>query len=149
MTWRLVIPGQPVPEARARRAPNHRGVYTPKAQRDFRARVIFAAARALLLPTPSGLLSVTYRFYTVDRRACDLDNLEKGTQDAMTACGRAWKNDQLIWEKHTSRFVSGDNPRIEVEWEALEVLDESPPLKRQRASGPSPAKALRFKPWKL
>lgn len=59
----------------------------------------------------SGALAITGRFYR-PRRVGDLDNLIKGTLDALA--GFAYHDDAQIEELHLYRFDDKDNPRAEV-----------------------------------
>lgn len=89
----LIIPGEPVPNARARRGPN--GYYTPKRTTEYRQRVQTAwmlAGRPTLGTAPFSLSAL---FYRSSRRAADLDNLTKGILDALNRL--AWADDaQLV-----------------------------------------------------
>jgi len=85
----LVIPGEPIPNARARRGRS--GWYTPAATTEYRERVRqtwMIAGRPSLGALP---FAVSAQFYRAGRRVADLDNLLKSVLDALN--GLAWADD--------------------------------------------------------
>jgi Holliday junction resolvase RusA-like endonuclease len=89
----LVVPGEPVPNARARRGAH--GFYTPKRTSEYRERVQAAWLLAGRPSLGSQAFAVSAQFYRFSRRAADLDNLVKGVLDALN--GLAFVDDaQLV-----------------------------------------------------
>ena len=89
----LVVPGEPVPNARARQG-RAGGFYTPADTREYRERVRQAwllAGRPCLGDEP---IAISATFHRASRRAADLDNLLKGLLDALTGC--AWDDDAQV-----------------------------------------------------
>jgi Holliday junction resolvase RusA-like endonuclease len=90
----LVVPGEPVPNARARRGAQG-SFYTPRRTSEHRERI---KAEWLLAGRPSlgdAPFAMSASFFRSSRRAADLDNLVKALLDALN--GLAWDDDaQLI-----------------------------------------------------
>jgi Holliday junction resolvase RusA-like endonuclease len=89
----LVVPGEPVPNARARQGRDGR-FYTPAPTGEYRERVRQAwmlAGRPWLGCQP---IAVSATFHRASRRAADLDNLLKGILDALN--GLAWGDDAQV-----------------------------------------------------
>ena len=103
----LVLDGEPVPNARARRGRDGR-FYTPAATAAYRERVRQAwmiAGRPCLGLEP---LAVSATFYRASRRRADLDNLLKGLLDALN--GLAWDDDaQVICFAGVHMRVAGEH----------------------------------------
>jgi crossover junction endodeoxyribonuclease RusA len=100
--FELTVPGEPVPNARARAGAH--GHYTPRRTVEYRERVQatwMVAGRPSLGDAPF-VLSAS--FYRSSRRECDLDNLVKGVLDALN--GLAWADDrQLVCLSGVHKFT--------------------------------------------
>lgn len=84
------------------------GGYQPERVKAWQAMVRRAAKAAYLgEPTPQAV-SVSIIFVLPDRRRRDLDNLSKGTLDALT--GVVWLDDQQVVHLGLTKLV-GSNPR--------------------------------------
>ena len=80
---------------------------------DYRDLVWALLGRYSVLKVP---VKVTVRWYRA-RKSGDLDNRLKVLFDALQ--GAAYVNDRLITEIHAYRFEDKENPRMEVEVEAV------------------------------
>jgi Holliday junction resolvase RusA-like endonuclease len=89
----LVVPGEPVPNARARQGRGG-GFYTPAATAEYRERVRQAWMIAGRPCVGSEPLAVSATFHRSSRRVADLDNLLKGVLDALN--GLAWGDDAPV-----------------------------------------------------
>lgn len=123
MRLSFVIPGPPVPKARARRGKGGRW-YTPDATRRYEGAIHRAAALALMT---SGLClrwpraaeyRLTARLFFPDRRRRDADNVIKSLADGMI--GVLWDDDHRVGIAADPWQVDRDNPRAEV---TVEVID--------------------------
>jgi len=107
---RLVIPGPPVPKARARTVRGHS--YTP-ARTAAAEKAIKALALAAGWTPLDGPVAVTLHFYVPDRRRRDIDNLTKLVLDALN--GIAWHDDSQIRCLVARRSHTPDSPRTDVD----------------------------------
>lgn len=128
------IPGQPVPQPRARMT--RRGhAYTPdNGIVAYKAAAILAARVAAAGRTPSGAAHAIDLEFVIDRppshrrkdgsltakappwppkRSGDWDNLAKGVCDAITDCGAVWlDDDQVVDSRVRKRYAeAGELPR--------------------------------------
>jgi Holliday junction resolvase RusA-like endonuclease len=110
----FVVPGQPVPKARARVVGRH--AYTPKKTREAEERIAghYKVRYPHAQPT-TARLRVVLRFFLKGSRA-DADNLTKLFLDAGN--GRIWRDDAQIDQLDVSVVRSDPEPRTSVEvWE--------------------------------
>ena len=116
----FVVPGQPVPTARARVVV--RGgkahAFTPKRTASYQTTVALYARRAMALRAQGsfpmkGALGLHVQFHREDERRCDLDNLAKGVKDALTKVG-AWGDDSQVVHLEAFKFTGSGDPRTEV-----------------------------------
>jgi crossover junction endodeoxyribonuclease RusA len=111
---RFVVPGDPIPKARARVMAGY--AYTPKRTRVAEATVAAAAKAAGVYPTTYPVrLSAT--FYRGSARRCDLDNLIKLVQDALN--GIAYVDDQQIMTLVAEKHIDRESPRTDIQVEVL------------------------------
>lgn len=114
MVCGVVVPGEPVPKARARVVDGH--AFTPKrtAQAEARFRQFLATAeRSSLTRWPeSEPLRVEAVFHTASRRRCDLDNLGKLVLDSGN--GVIWRDDSQIDTLRLERRRGAAEPRTEL-----------------------------------
>lgn len=109
----FVIPGPPVPLARARVVNGH--AFTPQRSADYK-RHVASCARAAITANHwhyGESYAVTVRVYRQARRG-DLDNFVKAVLDGMTMAN-VWQDDKFVYEIHSTMAVDKDNPRVEVE----------------------------------
>lgn len=121
----LIVPGTPVPKARARTVAQGGRVhaYTPEATKAWETKVqLWARRAALYIPDAplAGPLAVTMVFYLPRPQRCkrehpsvrpDVDNYAKAVLDALN--GVVWRDDGQIVQLAASK-VYGD-PRVEIE----------------------------------
>lgn len=118
----FTVSGNPIPKARPRRGRN--GIwYTPQKTRDYERTVYMTAIRVVPWETREamlahkGALRVNLRFFRDTYRACDLDNLAKVVSDGLN--GILWRDDRQIKKLKASMEVDAQNPRVEIEIEAM------------------------------
>lgn len=138
---RVVVPGIPVPKARARSAlirsksgKQFISHYTPKSTRNFEQEVRGAAFMAMVdaklqpaareVPVELGLLFVMPIPASWSQRKTlaavgapvivkpDLDNLEKSIKDGCN--GVVWVDDCQVWNVFQKQKVYGADPRVEI-----------------------------------
>ena len=119
VTLDLIIPGPPVPKARAR--VTRRGTYTPARVRQYEQGVALIAQaacsrHACQWPT-SEPVQVTVRAFLPDARRRDLDNVVKAITDALN--GVAYVDDAQIVAVIASKGIDRDEPRAEIRVEVL------------------------------
>lgn len=107
-----MIPGDPIPKARARTVKGH--TYTPEhvvaAEAAVGWAVKAAAAKAgVSLRDRQGQYTILASFYRKNQRVCDLDNLLKLVMDACN--GIVWDDDSQVNEIHAKVERGSPNPR--------------------------------------
>lgn len=109
---RFVVPGPPVPKARARVAGGHG--FTPARTRRYEAMIRAYAMREVARDrwARAGAFAVTLRFFWPDARRRDLDNATKSVTDAMNRV--AYDDDSQIRELHVYGEIDRACPRVEV-----------------------------------
>jgi len=121
MHCEFVIPGPPVPKARARYSGSGRGgFYTPEKTKEAESDIdiLFHEAVGLgLVEDKKSHFGVGCIFYTKDRRKLDVDNLLKLVLDGINGL---WGDDSQVWGLYATRYVDKDNPRTEVRIWTLE-----------------------------
>jgi Holliday junction resolvase RusA-like endonuclease len=116
----FVVVGMPRPKQSFRMGNGHG--YQPERVKVWQGSVASAARAAMAGRAPlSGDLAVTLDFYLPDRRRRDLDNLAKGTADAMN--GIVWNDDQQITSLLINKFYGRAEPGVTVTVEP----DDQPP----------------------
>ncbi len=116
---RFVIPGPPIPKARARTVRLKNGgvaSYTPDSTAAYARKVAMCARTAGVRRIEGGVYVGIY-FYLPDRRVRDLDNLQKSIWDALQ--GIAYENDNQIEESQSKKLWDPAHPRAVVTIEAL------------------------------
>lgn len=115
----FVVEGTAVPKQSFRYASG--GGYQPERVKAWQAKVKRAGRMSYGDGPTSQDLAVSLRFFLPDRRRRDLDNLSKGTLDALT--GVIWDDDQQIVQLTLSKQVS-KNPRVVIS--VSETITEGP-----------------------
>lgn len=90
-TYTFVVPGHPVPKARARGGIGHH--YTPARTREYEQLVMVEALKARVRPI-AGNLAMVIEFYLSRPDCADIDNLAKSILDALN--GTAYKDDRQV-----------------------------------------------------
>lgn len=105
------VPGLPKPQPRPRFNSKTGRVYTPDTARRWREAVAWAAMGARNQSRINcallGPLSVILGFTMPDNRKADIDNLVKGTLDALIEAG-VMKDDNQVVELHATKRVGTD-----------------------------------------
>ncbi len=123
MRLSFVVPGPPVPKARARRGKGGRW-YTPDETRLYErhvgacARVALALARLASRWPMDAEYRLTARMYFADRRRRDADNVVKSLADG--CIGVLWADDHRVGIAADPWQIDRDNPRVEM---VVEVID--------------------------
>lgn len=119
----LVIPGRPIAKGRPHFANGH--AYTPKATRDRELEIRQIAFIVGLRPL-KGPVRLRARFYQATRHRLDVDNALKLLADSLqppkgvpAGRGNAYHDDSQIVSMHGEKFYDRENPRTEVEIEAV------------------------------
>jgi Holliday junction resolvase RusA-like endonuclease len=116
----FVVPGAPVPCARARVV--GRRAYTPPKTEAYEQLVAYhamaAMGRARWRPSRPGPFAVELRVHRAALRG-DADNYAKAALDAMTRVG-IWDDDRHVEKLDVWLLLDRENPRLEVK---VEVLD--------------------------
>jgi Holliday junction resolvase RusA-like endonuclease len=107
----FVVPGQPVPKARARVVGRH--AYTPRRTRDAELRIAqrLVVTHPHLRPSVARLRAVL-RFHIKGQRG-DADNFGKLVLDALQ--GRAYVNDSQVDQVDLTMVRCSPEPRTEIE----------------------------------
>lgn len=116
----FLVPGEPVPKARARTTKN--GTYTPRRTLDAQARVAaewHLARPAGWHPDPEARYELTVIVHCKHRRRCDLDNLAKLVMDALN--GLAWVDDAQIDILTVHRYHVTKDPHTVIHIERLDL----------------------------
>lgn len=112
MTYKIIIPGRPVPKGRPRLGKNG-NVYTPKRTREYEQLVGWRAKQVIKEPL-KGDIAVDIKIY-IKGQCGDLDNLEKAILDGMN--GIAYSDDRQVAALAIQR-LKDKNERVEIElWE--------------------------------
>lgn len=135
----FVVPGVPVPAARARVVKGR--AFTPATTAAFEARVALhaRAARALSPGWPSPADHLRYRVTLHVWRAADrgdADNFCKAVKDGVTKAGSVWQDDRRVVDERTVMFLDRLTPRTEVEVEAFAVDVQAERKSRQGRVAP-------------
>ena len=96
----IIVPGEPVPKARARTVRGHS--YTPERTLRAQQAVAWEARRTWKLSPMRGSVRLGLVFRCGSRRRTDIDNLAKLVMDALN--GVVWEDDSQIEELHVYRF---------------------------------------------
>lgn len=111
MTISFIVPGNPIPKARARVLRTGR-TYTPRTTQEHEETVRVYAVKAGI-QEESGPIRMNLHFFREDAKRCDFDNLAKTVTDALK--GIAYEDDSQIVQCHILKDIDRDNPRTEVE----------------------------------
>lgn len=127
---RFVVPGAPVPKARARVT---RGghAFTPKRTADAEL-LVRQHAKQAGVQRRVGPVRLTICFYEADRRRRDLDNMAKLVQDALNPSRKdpwgAWQDDAQIVSLIVHRAYAPESPHTYIE--IADALDANPAAER-------------------
>jgi Holliday junction resolvase RusA-like endonuclease len=112
--YSLTIKGDPVPKGRPRVVNGHTytDARTVNAERQVRA----AWAKSGFKPI-QGPVRVSLAFWRLTARPCDWDNLAKLVCDALN--GLAFEDDSQIIEAYVSKGIDRENPRTDIQVEAI------------------------------
>lgn len=122
---RIIVNGEPRPK-QSYRALKSGGGYQPKRVKDWQDTVAWEAKQAMRGHEPiKGAISVSLVFSMGNNRRTDLDNLSKGTLDAMR--GIVYEDDVQIVDLRITKRVDKINPGviIQVSGEALGMIEEA------------------------
>lgn len=112
----FIVPGRPVPLARARIRKGQGGYLEPRSL-EYRDRVQKAWMQAGRPTLEIELLSLSARFYRGDKRRLDLDNLLKALLDALKGC--LFEDDSQVVRFNDVSLHRSEHERTEVKvWEA-------------------------------
>lgn len=106
----FTVEGDPVPQPRPRVYRNGGVSEDPRATRHKQATIM--AAKRARCPRLTGEVELSVVYYRANHRRCDLDNLAKLTQDALT--GIAYLDDSQIVALHARKAIDSTRPRTEV-----------------------------------
>jgi len=106
----FIIEGDPVPQPRPRVYRNGGVSEDPRATRHKQATIM--AARRAKCPRIPGEVELSVVYYRATARRCDIDNLAKLTQDALT--GIAYLDDSQIVALHARKAIDRQRPRTEI-----------------------------------
>lgn len=141
----FVIPGPPVPKARARKG-LFGNWYTPKKTRNYEQHVgmtaLAARQRSKTRWPLDGRYQVKASIYFSDARTRDGDNVVKSLLDGANTI--LWNDDKQVAKRVTDDSIDRDNPRVEVTVTILPEIEETKgPISGRRRDGKPYARAAR------
>lgn len=116
MSYKIIVPGRPVPKGRPRFNRYTGAVYTPQKTIEYENRVFFTAKQVIKEPL-KGSVSVEIKVYTT-AKSMDIDNVAKSILDGLN--GIAYKDDKQVKKLVVEMFES-KNEGVEIEIKKLQV----------------------------